>query len=776
MATAAKLTRRERPAGRWFLDALQYIRTGLTWRDAGVGLLSGIAVCVLLLAFRDPAVPQFGSGAVATEDVRAFEGFTFRDAGATDRKKEEARSAVAAVYDLRHDLILERETALARTFEAGRRFLRSLPSGERGLGGLRLAERFSQEPGVSIPIPVIEVLLRLRFSPEVESQVLRTLDAVLRSGVVPDGVRFMQDQRAGLVLRDGLSPVERPIAGGYTARDLAAAREQLRQYRAELALLSAADREIILGFLETQLFPTLLPAESETAVRREAAAARVSAVEVRVARGTFIVRAGEVVTPEIEAKLDALRHLQSLRPTVRRFAGVLFFVLVLLFSLWRHLAHQRDPGKVRSLALLVLMAVALTVLVVRGFAAVSDLLSDRSALGALSDPATLYRTIPFAAAAVLVGLLVDAFVGVLASVMVSLLAGFFFGDIWMAAYALTGSLAGIYSVRQYHDRATVLKAGLTVGIVCVFASVSLDLTSSGTLSLTLLLARAASGLASGLLTAAFVSMLLPAFEWAFKITTDVRLLELSNLNAPILRRLAVEAPGTYHHSLMVGTLAEAAAEAIGANPILVRVGAYYHDIGKSVKPEYFVENQAFGLNKHETLSPSMSCLIIASHVKDGLELASGAGVPQVIRDMIPQHHGTRVMSYFYQKAKDSGDPRVGDVAEDSYRYPGPRPRSREAAIIMLADAVEAASHTLTNPTAGRVQAMIDRIVDSIVADRQLDECDMTFRDVAAVKESFLKILTGMHHRRINYPGYEFNEPAQDPGGGPSSRPGVKQTA
>jgi cyclic-di-AMP phosphodiesterase PgpH len=777
MATAAKLARRERPAGRWFLDALQNIRSGLTWCDAAVGLLSGLAICFILLAFRDPAVPTYTVGNVATEDVRAFEDFTCQDNEATTRKRDEARASVAAVYDLRHDLILERETALARMFEAGRQSLRTLAPERRRTGASSTAERTSPQLGVPVPAAVLELLLRHRFSPEVESQVLRTLDPVLRNGIVADRVRFMQDQRAGIVLRDGMSPVERPLAAGYPARDLASAREYLRQFRPELAIFNARDREIILGFLETQLFPTLLPAGPETVARREAAAARVAPIEIRVRRGSLIVRAGDVVTPEIDAQLTVLRRLQSLRPSVRRFSGVLFFVLVLLFSLWRHFVHQRhNEVRARRHALLVIVAVALSILVMRGLAAIAELLSERSVLDVLRDPATLDRTIPFAAGAVLVALLVDVYVGILASVIISLLVGFFFADVWMAAYALTGSLAGIYSVRHYHDRAAVLKAGLTVGVACVFASVSLDLMSSGAISPTGLPARAASGLACGLLTAALVSMLLPAFEWAFKITTDVRLLELSNLNAPILRRLAVEAPGTYHHSLMVGSLGEAAAESIGASAMLVRVGAYFHDIGKVLKPEYFVENQAFGLNKHEALSPSMSCLIIASHVKDGLELAAAAGLPQVIRDMIPQHHGTRVMSYFYQKAKDAGDPRNGDVSEESFRYPGPRPQSREAAIIMLADAVEAASHTLTSPAAGRVQAMIDRIVDSIVADRQLDECHMTFREVTLIKESFLKILTGIHHRRISYPGYEFNEPAQEPDDETPSRPGVKQTA
>jgi putative nucleotidyltransferase with HDIG domain len=236
----------------------------------------------------------------------------------------------------------------------------------------------------------------------------------------------------------------------------------------------------------------------------------------------------------------------------------------------------------------------------------------------------------------------------------------------------------------------------------------------------------------------------------------------------------VEAPGTYHHSLMVGTLGEAAAEAIRANPLLVRVAAYYHDVGKILKPEYYVENQLSGTNKHENLSPSMSCLIIASHVKEGLELAKGIGLAQQIRDMIPQHHGTRIMTYFYRKAKDSADPKGQEIVEADFRYPGPKPQNKEAAIMMMADSVEAASHTLTDPSAAQIQGMINRLVDAIVDDNQLDESDITFSDIRLVKESFLKILTGIFHRRIDYPGYDFKNVGSESEGVPAQDSGSKQ--
>jgi putative nucleotidyltransferase with HDIG domain len=222
--------------------------------------------------------------------------------------------------------------------------------------------------------------------------------------------------------------------------------------------------------------------------------------------------------------------------------------------------------------------------------------------------------------------------------------------------------------------------------------------------------------------------------------------------------LAVEAPGTYHHSLIVGTLAEAAAEATGANPLLMRVAAYYHDLGKLPKPEYFTENQGVGVNKHESLAPSTSCLLLASHVKDGQELAKQAGLMETIRDMIRQHHGTRIMTYFYQKAKESAIADGKEISEEDFCYPGPKPQSKEAAILMMADSVEAASRTLSDPSTAQIQGMIDRLIEDVLTDNQLDESDITIREIRLVKESFLKVLSGIHHRRIDYPGYEFTLP------------------
>jgi putative nucleotidyltransferase with HDIG domain len=248
-------------------------------------------------------------------------------------------------------------------------------------------------------------------------------------------------------------------------------------------------------------------------------------------------------------------------------------------------------------------------------------------------------------------------------------------------------------------------------------------------------------------------MILGVFERAFDVTTDVTLLELSDLNHPLLKRLSLEAPGTFHHSMVVGTLSEAAAKAIEANPLLARVGSYYHDIGKMEKPEYFVENQMDSDNRHGKLSPNMSALVLSSHVKNGIEMAKRFGIPKSIRDFIPEHHGTNIMKYFYHKAREhAGD--KDDINESDFRYPGPKPQSKETAITMLADAVEAATRTVQNPTPTRLRAFVEELVDQRFRDGELDECNLTFKDLKLIIDAFMPVLFGVFQHRIEYPDSE----------------------
>ncbi len=266
---------------------------------------------------------------------------------------------------------------------------------------------------------------------------------------------------------------------------------------------------------------------------------------------------------------------------------------------------------------------------------------------------------------------------------------------------------------------------------------------------------------NGVITAAVLTALLPVIEYLFSVNTEISLLELADLNQPLMRRLSMQAPGTYHHSLIVGSLAETAAEAVGANPLLARIGAYFHDIGKLQKPDYFVENESSQGSRHADISPSMSALIIGAHVKDGAEMAEENNLPHAIIDIIEQHHGTSLMEYFYHLSKDANG-NDEEAAEDLFRYPGPKPRTREAAIIFLADMVEAASRTLPEPSPARLRSLVDELAMRKLLDGQLNDSPLTLTDLAKAKEGFVRVLTAIFHSRVKYPGELVGKAADTP--------------
>ena len=322
-------------------------------------------------------------------------------------------------------------------------------------------------------------------------------------------------------------------------------------------------------------------------------------------------------------------------------------------------------------------------------------------------------------------------------------------------FALIGSLAGIFGLGKLRARSVLLAMGGLVAAANLVSISAIAFLGAETRGWNFA-GDALGGLAGGWFVAMLIGLLLPVFEHLFHVTTDIRLLELSNQNLPLLRTLALEAPGTYQHSLMLGHLAEAAAEAIGADALLARVAGYYHDIGKTKMPDYYIENQPKGYNRHDRLEPSMSALVIAAHVKEGADLAKKARLPDPIVAAIREHHGTKLIRYFYQKALTKAPPEQGPVRENEYRHSGPKPTSRVNGILMICDAVEAASRTLTEPTPAKIRAMIQTIVDDCLRDGQFDECDLTMRDLAVIVDTLERSVSTMYHHRIDYPGFEFN--------------------
>lgn len=311
-----------------------------------------------------------------------------------------------------------------------------------------------------------------------------------------------------------------------------------------------------------------------------------------------------------------------------------------------------------------------------------------------------------------------------------------------------GSFVAIHLSQRIRDRSVPLRIGLGAGAAQALASVGLTLLITGRPFG--VLPEAASGLVNGFVTGIALSVLLPLIERLFNVVTDSKLLELADQNHPLLRQLALEAPGTYQHTLMVAMLAESGADAIGANALLARVGCYYHDVGKSAKPHYFVENEDWRGSRHKALSPAMSALIIMAHTRDGMAMAEEHDLPKAIIDFIPEHHGTALIEYFYHKAQKDGGGQAVD--ESNFRHAGPRPRSRETGITLLADTVEAACRTLDRPASNRIRTLVHELVLRKVLDGQLDECPLTFREIQKVEESFVRNLSSFYHHRVKYPG------------------------
>jgi len=389
---------------------------------------------------------------------------------------------------------------------------------------------------------------------------------------------------------------------------------------------------------------------------------------------------------------------------------------------------------------------------------------------------------PYAFAPLVLSVLLGRNHGLFAAVFVSLWSSVLFGkiDAPLLVISLISGFTAVYLTLQVRRRSRLIRAGVGVGVAIWLSSLSFGMIAInlfppmdndwGMIGL-----QSALALGNGIITAMIVGGALPMLEHLFQITTDVSWLELSDLNHPLLRRMTIEAPGTYHHSLVVANLAEAAAEKIGANATLCRVCSYFHDVGKLVKPQYFTENMSFERNPHDDLAPTMSALIIIAHVKEGVDLALTHGLNKQIIDAIQQHHGTSLVYYFYQRAlQQQEDARAGgkimnirkedipEVQEESFRYSGPKPQTKESAIVSLADIVESASRSLEKPTPQKIEQLINELIEERIADGQLDECDLTLGEIRIIAERFRFTLMTMLHTRIAYPKHELKfTPVED---------------
>jgi len=353
---------------------------------------------------------------------------------------------------------------------------------------------------------------------------------------------------------------------------------------------------------------------------------------------------------------------------------------------------------------------------------------------------------PISTAALLVAILVDIRLSLVVNLFLVFILSFILelDDTLMSMYIISGTIGAYFMIRQL-QRNNILINGAIIGFINILTIISLGLIMK--IDVLEILIRSGYGFINGILCGVLTIGSLPIWENLFQVLTPLKLLELTNPNQPLLRKLMLEAPGTYHHSIIVGNLSERAAEAIGADPLIARAGAYYHDIGKLSRPYYFKENQLSGDNPHDRLEPKLSASIIINHVKDGVELGKKYRLPKKILDIIMQHHGDTLVSYFYHKAKKDN----GETNEKDFKYDGPKPLTKEAAIVMLADSTEAAVRSIKEPNRENIEAMIKNIIDGKLNSNQLSECDLTFKNLDEIKDAFLSVIMGIFHERIEYP-------------------------
>ncbi|HVR99658.1 MAG TPA: HDIG domain-containing protein, partial [Thermoanaerobaculia bacterium] len=744
---SANLRRRWRSGDLW----ARALETPPLW----IGLLLVFGCwCLLPGVFRFS--PPATAGAIADRDYIAPRDLLLADEAATLVKQQEARDKVLQVYDFDPGVVHERERLLEQLFTQGNQLLNpGTPEGdsqevrEQAIQELVAAGR--AQGGFQVATDQAELLVRRKFSRELFDLLSGALGRALRRGVVGDKASLLDNRERGIALRNLVTHTEQIQVDlfdylGYPDETRELLEAEVRGWSG----YSATERDHLVDLLLQNLPANLSLNRSETLARQDAAAAEAGQVFNQVRKGQVIVRKGDVIEAPDVRTIAQIRGDRQPGFRLPPLAGTFFLLALTVLVVWLGLARERvadhGPRRVFSEGLLLLL---LSILGAKFCFLVAAALSGAFEAPPLNSLRSYAYAIPFASLAVLAVLLLGRSAALLLATLFSLLVSRLVVDgepLWAVLYSFAGSVTAIYALDRYRfrHRLAIARVGLIVGTInVVLALILAALSGAGDRGAMQIGFDVLCAFASGLLVAAAASFAVPILESLLGITTDIKLMELSNTNLPLLRRLAFDAPGTFQHSLMVANLAKEGCEAIGADSVLAYCGGLYHDVGKVVRPDYFIENQRSGRNPHDKLQPSLSALILINHVKEGLELAREHALPQVVQDAIAQHHGTRLVKYFYQRAMDQRDPAAGEVTESKYRYPGPRPQNKVMGVLMLADGVEAASRTLVEATPAKIRSLVQTITDTCLQEGQLDDTDLTLSDLRRVVESFLRVLTNI---------------------------------
>lgn len=763
-----------------------------------VGLIVLAAFILSFFIYRQITDPflDYKLGDTAQRHLVAQRTMEMVDDETTEAKRRAAMDAVLSVYDYDRRIASHTRAKITRAFAALRRQHQAVIniSGRRGMTNSELEKTeafrdarksFTDILEVDVTDSQFAALVDSKFSQRIERILVHLLSEVNLNLIVSNRELLKAETERGITLNrvddDNSRSSEMTFNNISAIVDVEAARAEI-EAKAKAIFQSPHNKSVlpfgerIVTLAKRLVIPNLTLNRQETERRRRAVVDEIKPVIVKINKGESIVRYQETIN---KRHLTILRQMeqQSQNDNSRfQFFFTTIFLSIVMYSIVAFLTGgiTLHAMQWKDLAAIGFLMVA-TILSIKGmqYLATEALIKNLPHL----PFEFYYYLVPVAAGTVIVRMLMDKGAALVYSVVLAFVGGILLErNFFYAAYVLSSSLIAASLATSIKTRSVIYRAGLITGALNVAMIIAIIANTRNAASLSMLWEDTGwilwAGMLSGLLMSMIVVSLVPLVELISGRTSDLRLLELANMNHPLLRDLMVKAPGTYHHCIVIGSLVEAAAEAIGANPLMARVMAYYHDVGKMERPLYFIENQGGGYNRHDGLQPHMSAMIIREHVKKGQELGYRFKLPQPIIDAMSEHHGSSTIWYFYNKARSQAeDP--DSVLESDYKYDGAKPQSKETALVMLGDVVEAATRSVADPTPLRLSGVVKNILNKYFAEGQLSECDLTLRELDLIAKSFLDVLLGIYHARIEYGVSSIRDNAKKRHGGADQKGGAR---
>ncbi len=701
------------------------------------------------------SLPLLPEGEIARSDIIAPANLTVEDKETTENRRKEAADVILPVYTQDVNIFLDTEENIREFFNSGREWLKEPVTIARRD---ELQKDIQEKYNFDISSKDLRLLIKTKFSAVTGESLISLLGKIYARGMILSKNLFIHGEpEKGFILLTGPNTeknlkIEEIIDTKEGKEILAEEIGQLDLQRNEKALLT----DLINIFLSANITYN----KTETEARKEQARQSVETVFYTIKKGKVIIRKGDEVNKEALEHINVInQNLQAKPSWLTNFSGTFLLYALLFLALWYYLNSITKFRRALKIFIMMGATLIISVLLYKLSIFLASIFSASTNIFLFTYTESYWYAFLFQFGVLLFAFLAGNQLALIYTVLNSLLAGYLFKEnYYLMIFSLIGGLAAIYGIKYYgkQKRTSAFRAGIfLVAPVNIIVILIIHLIREIMGPIDLLASELFMGILGGILSGSLAFLLLPVFENVFDFLTQAKLLELMNTDLPIFRQMATEAPGSYQHSLTVASLAERAAEEIKLDPMLVKAGAIYHDIGKIKRPEYFIENGIENPDLHRDLKPSMSSLVIINHVKEGVELAKKLKLPEKIREIIAQHHGRSLMRFFFQKAKEKYDPEMHKIGEESYRYPGPIPESKEAALIMLSDSVEAAARSLKTPSRPSLRRVITEIFNNYIQDGQLDGCYFSFKELQTVASSFLSTLYSIYHPRIEYPGFDF---------------------